>query len=131
MKCISMIDGKFIEQSGIYSRNDIHPIPIDGILNLDFDDKDELIATKDLGGSIIINENITIAYNNNSNFKCAWMTIEVTGATRTITFPASHKSGDSRWSSSLLTLTLDVGLYQISVMNNKSYKSILCSQIEI
>ena len=72
-----------------------------------------------------------ITYSNASIFKTLWWPIKVTGATRTITFPANHRSEDSRWYSSSRVLTLPIGCYQISVMYDGAYYHVLCSQIEV
>ena len=97
-------------------------------LTLNFATKNEVFATLSGGGAIVVDKNITIAYSNDTNFKSGWLAIDVQTETRTIVFPANHKSGDYRWDT--LVLTLGVGKYQISIMNNGNYKSVICSEIE-
>lgn len=120
---------KSIDLSGITTRNYVNPTVSGGVLTFDFNGKNECFANKSGGGAIDVASNITVAYSNATNFKTLWAAIEVTGATRTVTFPSAHKSGDSRWSS--LVLTLPIGFYQISVMYNGSYYHVTCSNAEV
>jgi len=114
---------------GIITRNYIHPVVDTGNLELDFAGRNEVYATKDGGGAIVINEDVEIAYTNYPKFDTAYIVIEVQTETRTITFPENHKSGDFRWEN--LVLTLDVGFYQLTISNNGAYYSVLCSQPEL
>jgi len=100
-----------------------------GNLTLDCNSKKEVVARKTGGGAVVISANIGFLYSNDSNLVTAWIPVEVTGATRTITFPASHISSDSRFAS--LILTLEVGTYQISIMNDGVKRHILCSEAEV
>ncbi|PKP11947.1 MAG: hypothetical protein CVU09_00165 [Bacteroidetes bacterium HGW-Bacteroidetes-4] len=111
------------------SRKTIEVSVATGQLQFDFDSLREVWATKTGGGAIVVNENVTISYVNAANFKSLWFPVEVTGGARTFTFATGHKSGDSRWDT--LLLTLDVGFYQISIMNNGNYKSVTCSNEEV
>ena len=114
---------------GRWNVNQVNPTVNTGVLTFDFASKYECFATLSGGGAIVVGANITVAYSNATNFKTLWAAIQVTGATRTITFPANHKSGDTRWNS--LVLTLPVGYYQISVINNGAYYHVVCSQGEV
>lgn len=118
-----------ISESEVILRNYVTPAVATGVLTFNFDSKQECFATKSGGGAIAVNENITVAYSNIANFKTLWTAIEVQTATRTITFPANHKSGDVRWLS--LVLTLPVGFYQISVVYNGSFYHVTCSLAEV
>ncbi len=111
------------------SRRTIEVTVATGQLQFDFDSLREVWATKTGGGAIVVNENVTISYVNATNFKSLWFPVSVTTSARTFTFPGDHICGDERWISPLLTL--EVGTYQISVMNDGVNKHVSCSQKEI
>ncbi|PKP09876.1 MAG: hypothetical protein CVU09_09610 [Bacteroidetes bacterium HGW-Bacteroidetes-4] len=111
------------------SRKTIEVSVAAGQLQFDFDSLREVWATKTGGGAIVVNENVTISYVNATNFKSLWFPVNVTTSARTFTFPGDHICGDERWISPLLTL--EVGKYQISVMNDGVNKHVSCSQKEV
>lgn len=111
------------------SRNTIEATVSSGQLQFDFNNLREVFATKVGGGAIVVNENITVSYTNATNFKSLWFPVSVTTSARTFTFPSGHISGDDRWAS--LILTLEVGVYQISVMNDGVNNHVSCSQKQV
>lgn len=121
--------GPYGDAPNIITRKYQTPAVAASVLTIDCDNHNEVFCTKSGGGAIVVGENISVAYSNAAFLKTIWLPIEVTGAARTITFPAGHKSSDTRWAT--LALTLDIGFYQISIMNNGAYKSVTCSQTEV
>ena len=117
--------------NSLVTLNKTTPTVSSATLTFDFGGKMECFATLSGGGGIVVNENITVAYSNAANFMVLWATVNVTTATRTVTFPTNHVSGDSRWTSATRLLTLPVGRYQLSVMYDGSYYHVTCSQIEV
>jgi hypothetical protein len=121
--------GPYGDAPNIITRKYQTPAVAASVLTIDCDNHNEVFCTKTGGGAIVVGENISVAYSNTAFLKTIWLAIEVTGAARTITFPAAHKSSDTRWAT--LALTLDVGFYQLSIMNNGAYKSVTCSNEEV
>ena len=111
--------------------NYITPSVSADILTLDFGSKKDVFANKSGGGAIVVSDDVTIAYSNATNSKTAWMAIETTTEVQII-FPSNHKSDDDRWYPGAAPyLILIAGFYQISLMDNGAYKSVLCSQKEL
>lgn len=103
-------------------------------LIFDFRNMAECFATKAGGGAIAIDEDITIEYTNNSYFNLLYFPVETSGEFD-LTFPIGHISGDQRWTAedglNAPYLTLVAGFYQISVVFNGAYYSVVCSQMEV
>jgi len=115
--------------TGLFTdRNYTNPTVSSGTLTFNFGSKRECFATLADGGAIIISGNITIAYSNATNAKTLFAALNLSAAA-ILTFPSSHISSDDRWDS--LTLSLDAGIYQLSIMCDGANYHVLCSQAEV
>ncbi len=118
----------------IQTINRTTPSVVSSALTLDFDSKNLLISTKSggTGGAIVIDsDNTSVIYSGDSNMDNVWFTVEVQTSPRVLIFPTNHKSSDYRWDGVTKELSLALGFYQISIMNNGIYKSITCSLSEV